>query len=69
MNRFTKTLLPRCILFCLFVIGFAQVALADGTPSGTSVNNSATLDYSVGGVGQAQIISNTRPSSSITRST
>ena len=33
-------------------------ARADGTPSGTPINNSATLDYQVGGVDQDQLTSN-----------
>jgi uncharacterized repeat protein (TIGR01451 family) len=33
-------------------------AMADGTPSGTPITNSATLDFQVGGVDQDQITSN-----------
>jgi uncharacterized repeat protein (TIGR01451 family) len=47
------------IVICLFILGASQMALAVGTPSGTTVNNSATLSYTVGGIGQAQIVSNT----------
>ncbi|RKZ19897.1 hypothetical protein DRQ50_01135, partial [bacterium] len=36
----------------------AAAALAVGTPAGTSVDNSATVDYAVGGVAQAPIASN-----------
>lgn len=54
MNRLFKP-----IVICLIILGASQMALAVGTPSGTTVNNSATLSYTVGGIGQAQIISNT----------
>lgn len=36
----------------------ASTAFAAGTPSGTTVSNSATVDYAVGGVAQVQITSN-----------
>jgi len=41
------------------VCGLSSAALAQNTPSGTSINNTATLDYSVGGTPQAQVSSNT----------
>jgi uncharacterized repeat protein (TIGR01451 family) len=43
----------------LGVIAFSQQALAAGTPAGTSITNSATVNYQVGGVSQAAINSNT----------
>lgn len=36
----------------------AAAALAVGTPAGTTIDNSATVDYAVGGVAQVQIASN-----------
>jgi len=41
-----------------FVLFTATSAFALGTPSGTTVSNTATVDYAVGGVAQAQIASN-----------
>lgn len=38
---------------------FASQALADGTPAGQAVNNTATVGYAVGGVNQAAVSSNT----------
>lgn len=35
----------------------AGSALAAGTPSGTTISNTATVDYTVGGIGQTQITS------------
>jgi uncharacterized repeat protein (TIGR01451 family) len=54
----------KSILFTLAVAGICLVGLvpqawADGTPSGTPIDNTATIDYTVGGVGQTQIVSNT----------
>ena len=40
------------------VFGLSTVALAQNTPSGTPINNTATLDFSVGGTPQAQVVSN-----------
>lgn len=42
-----------------FLIGGSQTALAAGTASGTTVDNTATVDYQVGGISQAQLTSNT----------
>lgn len=39
--------------------GLSSTALAQNTPSGTSIGNTATLDYVVGGTPQAQVTSNT----------
>ena len=38
--------------------GLSSVALAQNTPSGTTITNTATLDYSVAGTPQAQVASN-----------
>jgi uncharacterized repeat protein (TIGR01451 family) len=42
-------------LIALSSFGILQGAYATGTPSTTVINNTATVDYSVGGVGQAQL--------------
>ena len=42
-----------------FALGATQQAMAAGTVSGTSINNTASLTYSVGGVPQTGINSNT----------
>ena len=39
------------------LVGLSTVALAQNTPSGTPITNTATLDYSVGGTAQAQVAS------------
>ena len=44
-------------LIALSSVGVLQGAYANGTPSGTDINNQATVDYSVGGVAQTQISS------------
>jgi uncharacterized repeat protein (TIGR01451 family) len=44
-------------LIALSSVGALQSALAVGTPSGTTISNQATVDYSVGGVNQTQITS------------
>ena len=44
-------------LIALSSVGVLQSAFAVGTPSGTTINNQATVDYSVGGVNQTQITS------------
>src|SRR5262245_66438495 len=44
-------------LIALSSVGALQSAFAVGTPSGTTISNQATVDYSVGGVSQAQITS------------
>jgi uncharacterized repeat protein (TIGR01451 family) len=46
-------------LIALSSVAVLQGAYANGTPSGTTINNQATVDYSVGGVAQAQITSAT----------
>jgi uncharacterized repeat protein (TIGR01451 family) len=47
------------LLAGVFVMATSNHAMAAGTASGTSVANSATVDYQVSGVDQAQIPSNT----------
>jgi uncharacterized repeat protein (TIGR01451 family) len=59
MKHHIQPTLSHLLVACLFILGSAQIALAVGTPSGTSIDNSATLDYSVGGISQTQIVSNT----------
>lgn len=44
-------------LIALSSVGGLQGAYANGTPSGTTISNQATVDYSVGGVNQTQITS------------
>jgi len=46
-------------LIALSSVGVLQGAYANGTPSGTTINNQATVDYSVGGVAQTQLTSPT----------
>jgi uncharacterized repeat protein (TIGR01451 family) len=47
----------RLALIALSSVGVLQGAYANGTASGTSIVNQATVDYSVGGVSQTQIVS------------
>jgi len=47
------------ILALAFFIGGSHVALAVGTASGSSIDNTATVDYQVGGISQTQLTSNT----------
>jgi uncharacterized repeat protein (TIGR01451 family) len=42
-------------LLALSSVGVLQGAYANGTPSGTTISNTATVDYSVGSVAQTQI--------------
>ncbi|HXS88009.1 MAG TPA: hypothetical protein VN705_01595, partial [Steroidobacteraceae bacterium] len=44
-------------LLALSSVGVLQGAYANGTASGTTISNQATVDYSVGGVAQTQITS------------
>jgi uncharacterized repeat protein (TIGR01451 family) len=46
-------------LIALSSVGALQSAFAVGTPSGTTITNQATVDFSVGGVNQTQISSPT----------
>jgi uncharacterized repeat protein (TIGR01451 family) len=57
-NRSKKNLFVIMLAGAL-VFGLSTVALAQNTPSGTSIGNTATLDYFVGGTQQVQITSNT----------
>ncbi len=57
-NRSKKNLFVIMLAGAL-VFGLSSVALAQNTPSGTSIGNTATLDYFVGGTQQAQVVSNT----------
>lgn len=43
----------------VLVVGAAPLAMAAGTPSGTTIGNTATVDFTVGAVPQAQVSSNT----------
>ncbi len=54
MNRITK-LSGLSLVLTLVMVG---TALAGGTPSGTTVDNSASVDFQVGGLPQATINSN-----------
>ncbi len=45
-------------LAVLLVLVWTAAAMAAGTPSGTTVSNTATLDFTVGGVNQTPIASN-----------
>jgi len=47
------------LLALAFYIGGSHTALAAGTASGTSIDNTATVDYQVGGIDQTQLTSNT----------
>jgi len=57
-NRSKKNLLMMMLAGTL-VLGLSSAALAQNTPSGTPIDNTATLDYFVGGTQQAQVASNT----------
>lgn len=46
------------ILFATSLFGVSQQTLAAGTAAGTSISNSATINYQVGGVSQPAITSN-----------
>jgi len=59
MKGILKPNLFSLLFVCLLALGVAQTANAVGTVSGTSVENSATVDYQVGGVVQNQIFSDT----------
>jgi hypothetical protein len=43
------------LIIAVFAIAYPQMAQALGTQSGTSISNTATVNYNVGGVGQAPI--------------
>ncbi len=55
MSKFTR---PALLLIAAALLLVPAAAFAVGTPSGTPVRNSATVDYQVGGFAQPQITSN-----------
>jgi len=55
----SKPILLTLLVAGAFALGTVPQAWADGTPSGTPIDNTATIDYTVGGVSQTQITSNT----------
>jgi len=57
-NRSKKNLFV-VILAGVLAFGLTSTALAQNTPSSTQIDNTATLDYFVGGTQQAQVSSNT----------
>ena len=59
MNKLNMLRIWAGVLLTLCIgVGTMPSALAAGTVAGTSISNSATINYSVGGVGQAPITSN-----------
>ena len=56
MFRNARHTLPLAVMALMLLP--AAAAFAVGTPSGTTVSNSATIDYQVGGVPQAPVASN-----------
>ena len=59
MKRRYEFLAGATLLCSLLLSGLSPPARADGTASGTTINNTATVDYQVGGVDQTQVSSNT----------
>ena len=59
MSIRSKKNLFMVLLAGALAFGLSSTALAQNTPSGTSIGNTATLDYVVGGTPQAQVTSNT----------
>lgn len=55
MRRCTVTSLAGLFLMAALVVGVPCTALAGGTVSGTSVDNTATISYQVGGVDQTPV--------------
>ncbi len=55
MSRQLKSVLYGIFVSGLIAFGLTGVALADGTASGTSIDNLATVDYDVDGVAQTEI--------------
>lgn len=47
------------VLAMILMVGAAPAAMAAGTPSGTTIGNTATVDFTVGAIPQAQVTSNT----------
>ena len=59
MSIRSKKNLFMVLLAGALAFGLSTTALAQNTPSGTTIGNTATLDYVVGGTPQAQVTSNT----------
>ena len=59
MKQKPKLVMFALLLAAILAVLIPQQAMALGTASGTNINNSATVDYQVGGVDQAAITSNT----------
>jgi uncharacterized repeat protein (TIGR01451 family) len=59
MSNRSKTNLFVFLLAGALAFGLSSAALAQNTASGTPIDNTATLDYTVGGTPQAQVSSNT----------
>jgi len=57
MKHLFKPRVSGLLLTLLLLTGGIQTALALGTPSSTVISNQATVNYQVGGVGQAPILS------------
>ena len=57
MTSFLQPLARASAVAVLFLTAFAGAAHAGGTAAGTSITNSATLDYKIGNVTQSQICS------------
>ncbi|MFH1864928.1 MAG: hypothetical protein ABIK85_03520 [Candidatus Eisenbacteria bacterium] len=55
MRRCTVTGLVSPLLAGVLIMGMTLNALATGTASGTSVDNTATIDYQVGGIDQTPV--------------
>ncbi|MDO8282969.1 MAG: hypothetical protein Q7U10_10185 [Thermodesulfovibrionia bacterium] len=57
MKHARRSTLFTLLFACMFVFGLAMTATAApiGTPSGTNINNQASIDYEVGGVNQPDI--------------
>ena len=58
MSNRSKQNLFVILLAGALAFGLSSAALAQNTPSGTTITNTATLDYSVAGTPQAQVASN-----------
>lgn len=57
MDILNKKMIIQMLLGMMLISGFVTQAFAVGTPSGTSVNNQATVSFSVGGVPQTPVTS------------
>src|SRR4051794_696442 len=65
-NRFRNPLARMGAVALVLLAGLAGAAHATGTTAGTPINNSATLNYSVGGTAQTQICSSLTGNSTAT---